>query len=63
MRRALFMAAFSATHHNPTLQPFFQRLRTKGKPYRVALTAVMRKLLILANATLKQLAPPPAENN
>ena len=48
-RKALYMAAVVAAHHNPILSAFYQRLVEKGKPKKVALTAVMRKLLILAN--------------
>lgn len=52
-RRALYMAALSATRFNPILAAFYARLRAKGKPAKVALTAVMRKLLCLANLLIK----------
>jgi hypothetical protein len=39
------MAALSAARYNPILSSFYQRLRAKGKPHKLALTAVMRKLL------------------
>jgi transposase len=42
-----------ADGHNPILRAFYQRLRTAGKPAKVALTATMRKLLIVLNSTLK----------
>jgi transposase len=48
-RRALYMAAFTATRCNPVLRPFYQRLRARGKGHRVAITAVMRKLLVHLN--------------
>lgn len=48
-RRALYMAAVVAAHHNPVLKVFYQRLKSAGKPSKIALTAVMRKLLVLAN--------------
>jgi len=48
-RKALYMAAVVAAHHNPVLKAFYQRLKLNGKPSKIALTAVMRKLLILAN--------------
>ena len=48
-RRVLYMAAIVAIRHNPVLKAFYQRLKEKGKPSKVALTAVMRKLLILSN--------------
>ena len=53
LRRGLYMAALVATRHNRLLRDFYQRLRTKGKPHKVALTAVMRKLLLALNHTLK----------
>jgi transposase len=43
------MAALSAKAHNPVLREFYNRLIIKGKPKKVALTAVMRKLVVLAN--------------
>lgn len=53
VRRCLYMAALSASRSNPVLKPFYQRLIAKGKPSKVALTAVMRKLIILMNHLLK----------
>jgi transposase len=55
VRRALFMAALCATRTNPVLRPLYQRLRAAGKAHKVALVAVMRKLLIHLNALLKTL--------
>ncbi len=52
-RKALYMAALCATLHNPLLKAFYQTLRGRGKPAKVALTAVMRKLLIHLNSLLK----------
>ena len=52
-RKALYMAALCATLHNPLIKAFYKKLRTKGKPAKVALTAVMRKLLIHLNSLLK----------
>ena len=51
-RNALYMAALSASQHNAVLRPFYQRLLKAGKAKKVALTAVMRKLLICLNALL-----------
>lgn len=59
VRAALYMASLSAIKSNPTLKPIFQRLTGKGKPGKVALTAVMRKLLIYMNHQLKELAAKP----
>ena len=56
VRLALYMAALSASRCNPVLQPFYQRLRAKEKPAKVALTAVMRRLLVYMNHQLKTLA-------
>lgn len=53
LRRCLYMAALSASRSNPILKPFYQRLIANGKPGKVALTAVMRKLIILMNHLLK----------
>jgi transposase len=47
------MAALVATRHNVTLRAFYRRLRDAGKPAKVALVAVMRKLLTIVNAMLK----------
>ena len=48
------MPALVAVRHNPGLKAKFERLRAAGKPHKVALTAVMRSLLELANALLAQ---------
>ena len=48
------MPALVAVRHNPDLKAKFERLRAAGKPHKVALTAVMRSLLELANALLAQ---------
>jgi len=55
VRLALYMAALSAARSNPVLSAFYKRLRAKGKLAKVALTAVMRKLLIYMNHQLKDL--------
>lgn len=52
-RTALYMAALVAARHNPVLRPLYQRLRAAGKPPKVALVALMRKLVELANLLLK----------
>jgi transposase len=52
-RTALYMAALVAARHNPVLRPLYQRLRAAGKPAKVALVALMRKLAELANRLLK----------
>ena len=53
VRRALYMAALSASRSNHLLKPLYDRLIAAGKPAKVALTAVMRKLIVLMNHLLK----------
>jgi transposase len=53
VRRALYQAALVAARHNEHLKPFYLRLRANGKPPKLALIAVARKLLIFLNRTLK----------
>lgn len=57
VRRALYMAALSAACCNPFLKPVYQRLRQAGKPAKVALTAIMRRLIIHMNHVLKTPVP------
>ena len=47
------MPSFVAARFNPDLKARYQQLIAVGKPAKVALTAIMRKLLVLANALLK----------
>jgi transposase len=53
VRHGLYMAALVAARHNPILRTFYLRLRAAGKPAKLALTATMRKLLIVLNSALK----------
>ena len=53
VKDALFMAALSASRYHPTLSLLYQRLIQRGKKQIVALAAVRRKLLIIANAKLR----------
>lgn len=53
VRRVLYMAAVVATRFNPILKAFYDRLIKAGKPKKLALTAVMRKLVVLLNHLLK----------
>jgi transposase len=53
LRTGLYMAALVASRYNPILRTFYRRLRAAGKPSKLALTAVMRKLLIVLNSALK----------
>ena len=62
VRQALYMATLSASHHNPVIRAFYQRLLAQGKAHKVALVACMRKLLTILNAMVKKQQPwcPPA---
>jgi len=53
VRRKLYMTAFNAIRYNARLKTFYERLRLDGKPFKVALVAVMRKLLCLCNSMLR----------
>ena len=53
VRSVLYMATLSAIRHNPVIQSFYERLIAKGKIKKVALTACMRKLLVILNAMVK----------
>jgi transposase len=57
VRAALYMAAFAGVRWNPALREFYRRLRTAGKPFKVALTACMRKLLVILNTMMRQHQP------
>jgi transposase len=54
VRRMLYLAALSAKQWNPTLKPFYDRLIENGKETKVALIAVARKLVILANTLIAE---------
>lgn len=58
VRKALYMAALVASRYHPTLKAFYQRLRQRAKPGKVALAALMRKLIILLNTHLKNFPIP-----
>lgn len=53
LRTALYMPALTASRSNPVLSKFYQSLIQKGKKPKVALVAVMRKLIVLLNRILK----------
>jgi transposase len=53
VRKALYMAAFNATRWNPVIKEFYERLRAKQKPFKVAITACMRRLLSIINAMVR----------
>ena len=57
VRRVLYMAALVATRTNPVIRDFYQRLLERGKEKKVALTACMRKLLVILNAMVRDGKP------
>lgn len=65
VRRSLYMAALSAIRHAPPLKAKYQRLVKAGKPRKVAIVAIMRNLIVLANhliAENRTWAPEPPRN-
>jgi len=54
VRRVLYMAAITAARCNPVLAPVYQRLRARGKPAKVAIIALARRLIELLNLLLKK---------
>jgi transposase len=57
VRCALYMATISAIRANPPIKAFYQRLRSQGKPAKLAIVAAMRKLLITANTIIANDTP------
>ena len=57
VRSVLYMAALAARRFNPVIRDFAARLKAQGKPPKVVLVACMRKLLVIANALLRDSAP------
>jgi transposase len=57
VRAVLYMAALVASRRNPVIRAFYDRLRAAGKPAKVALTACMRKLLVILNAIARSGTP------
>lgn len=57
VRCVLYMAALSAAKTNPVISEFYGRLLAKGKAKKVALTACMRKLLVMLNAMIRDMQP------
>ena len=54
VRCALYMATLSAIKHNKPIKAIYERLIASGKPFKLAMTACMRKLLTILNAMLKK---------
>ncbi len=54
VRNTLYMAAVAAVRSNRDFAAFYNRLRENGKPFKVAITAVIRKLAIVANTLISE---------
>jgi transposase len=57
LRSALYLAALSASRHNPILRVVAQRLKNAGKPNKLVLIAIARRLLVLAHAVIRTRRP------
>ena len=57
VRKVLYMAASVAVRYNPLYKKHYEALKARGKPFKLAITAVMRKILETLNAMLKYNAP------
>ena len=57
LRAVLYMEALVASQYNPVIRDFYRRLLAAGKPKKLALTACMRKLLVILNSMLKHRSP------
>ncbi len=57
MRSVLYMAALTAIRRRSPFRAFYDRLTSRGRPKKVALVAVMRKLLTILNAILRNSTP------
>jgi len=57
VRKLLYMAALTASRCNPVIKTFYERLRARQKPFKVAITACMRKLLTIVNFMVRNGSP------
>ncbi|HEU5190689.1 MAG TPA: IS110 family transposase [Methylomirabilota bacterium] len=57
VRHVLYMATLAALRHNPVIAAFYQRFVAAGRPGKLAVTAAMRKLLVMLNAILRDRRP------
>ena len=57
LRHVLFQAALAAAYHNPVLKPVAKRLKERGKPHKLVVIAIARRLVIIANAIIKTGVP------
>ena len=54
VRKVLYMATLSARQHNPVIRAHYEQLMARGKPYKVAMVACMRKLLCILNVMMRE---------
>jgi transposase len=57
IRTLLYMAATTAIRSNPVIRAFYERLKSRGKPHKVAIVACMRKMLTILNAMVRDGTP------
>jgi transposase len=57
LRHVLFQAALAAAYHNPVLKMVAKRLKERGKPHKLVIVAIARRLVTIANAILKTSIP------
>jgi transposase len=57
IRTLLYMAAITAIRTNPVIRAFYERLKSRGKPHKVAIVACMRKMLTILNAMVRESTP------
>lgn len=57
VRSTLYMAATTAIRYNPVIRAYYERLKSRGKPHKVAMVACMRKMLTILNAMVRQSTP------
>jgi transposase len=63
IRTLLYMAATAAVRSNPVIRAFYERLKSRGKPHKVAMVACMRKMLTILNAMVRESTPWTPERN
>jgi transposase len=57
IRTLLYMSATAAVRSNPVIRAFYERLKARGKPHKVAMVACMRKMLTILNAMIRESTP------
>jgi transposase len=57
LRHVLFQAALAAACHNPVLKLTAKRLKERGKPHKLIIIAIARRMVTIANAIIKSGTP------